>query len=217
MIRFIITVLLAFQASFVVAGPEGALRVIDADTFDVGGVRVRLFGIDAPEIGQPCAADGVEWDCGRWARDQVRDQFEEAWAVCTEQDIDHYDRVVAICHVGGVDIGAEIVNAGWAWAYLQYSDRYDLDEKAAAVSERGLWALEIARAADYRRVQRAGPAAPDPDCAIKGNISENGRIYHMPGSRSYDRTVVNLSRGERWFCTAEEAEIAGWRSTCGSI
>ena len=217
MIRCVFVLLLAFQASFAIAGPEGPLRVIDADTFDVGDVRVRLFGVDAPEIGQPCAADGVEWDCGRWARDQVRDQFEEAWAVCTEQDTDRYGRVVATCHVGGVDIGAEIVSAGWAWAYLQYSDRYALDEKAASVNERGLWALEITRAAAYRRVQRAGPPAPDPDCAIKGNISENGRIYHVPGSRSYDRTSINLSRGERWFCTAADAESAGWRSSYDGI
>ncbi|WP_341368796.1 thermonuclease family protein [Yoonia sp. BS5-3] len=215
MFRLLYALFLICFATVAPAAPEGAVRVIDADTFDIGGTRVRLFGIDAPEIGQPCDADGAVWDCGRWARDQVRDQFENAWAVCTQQDVDRYDRVVAICHVGGVDMGAEIVNAGWAWAYLRYSDRYALDEKAAAVHARGLWSLEVERAAAYRQAQAAGPTAPDPNCTIKGNISDNGHIYHLPGSAVYQRTAINTGRGERWFCTAHEAEAAGWRAARG--
>jgi hypothetical protein len=54
-----------------------------------------------------------------------------------------------------------------------------------------------------------------PDCRIKGNISNNGRIYHVPGSRHYDRTKIDTSRGERWFCSVEEAVRAGWRAPRG--
>lgn len=58
----------------------------------------------------------------------------------------------------------------------------------------------------------APPAqAPPGDCRIKGNVSENGRIYHVPGSRHYELTTIDESRGERWFCTADEARRAGWR------
>lgn len=53
--------------------------------------------------------------------------------------------------------------------------------------------------------------APPDTCLIKGNISENGRIYHLPGSPWYDQTVIDESRGERWFCTEAEAREAGWR------
>lgn len=49
-------------------------------------------------------------------------------------------------------------------------------------------------------------------CQIKGNISDSGRIYHLPGSDSYDRTKIDESKGERWFCTEEEARAAGWRA-----
>lgn len=50
-------------------------------------------------------------------------------------------------------------------------------------------------------------------CDIKGNISYNTgeAIYHLPGDRYYDSTRINTSKGERWFCTQEEAEAAGWR------
>ena len=50
------------------------------------------------------------------------------------------------------------------------------------------------------------------ECLIKGNISENGRIYHVPGSRWYSETGINPSRGERWFCSEAEARAAGWRA-----
>ncbi len=53
-------------ASAAHANPTGTIRVIDADTIDVGGDRVRLFGLDAPEIGQPCVLGGQTIDCGRW-------------------------------------------------------------------------------------------------------------------------------------------------------
>ena len=49
-------------------------------------------------------------------------------------------------------------------------------------------------------------------CNIKGNISQNGdRIYHVPGQKWYSRTRIDISSGERWFCTEEEARAAGWR------
>jgi hypothetical protein len=50
------------------------------------------------------------------------------------------------------------------------------------------------------------------DCAIKGNISRSGeRIYHVPGGRWYNATMINPLRGERWFCNEGEARTAGWR------
>jgi hypothetical protein len=55
------------------------------------------------------------------------------------------------------------------------------------------------------QVQSAG-------CLIKGNISDNGeRIYHLPGQRYYDKTLIHQNKGERWFCTEQEAVRAGWR------
>jgi hypothetical protein len=53
---------------------------------------------------------------------------------------------------------------------------------------------------------------PDPSCAIKGNVNSRGeKIYHVPGQRDYERTDVNPEEGDRWFCTPEEAQAAGFR------
>ena len=49
-------------------------------------------------------------------------------------------------------------------------------------------------------------------CQIKGNINSKGEhIYHVPGGKWYDKTEINTSKGERWFCTEAEASAAGWR------
>lgn len=208
----ILILLSIVMGTFAHAAPNGTLRVIDADTIDVGNTRVRLFGIDAPEMGQPCAQDGRQWDCGAWARDAVSARFEGRYARCRQLDTDQYGRAVAQCVVEGQDMGQAIVRSGLAWAYRRYSDTYDLDEKSAAVAERGLWAVEVQRPSDYRAARTANAPAPDQSCAIKGNISNNGRIYHMPGNENYARTRIDTSRGERWFCSAAEARAAGWRA-----
>lgn len=49
------------------------------------------------------------------------------------------------------------------------------------------------------------------DCLVKGNISSGGKIYHIPGGQFYDKTIIDTSRGEKWFCSETEAQTAGWR------
>lgn len=52
-------------------------------------------------------------------------------------------------------------------------------------------------------------------CRIKGNIGDSGRIYHVPGSPAYERTKIDEAKGERWFCSEQEARDAGWRAPRG--
>jgi len=213
---FRILSLLLCLASPAVADIDGVVRVIDGDTLDVGGHRVRIHGIDAPEIGQPCTSDllGV-YDCGVFVRDEVARRYSGQTATCTVIDIDRYGRNVAKCFVNGQDIGEDIVLDGLAVAYRQYSMDYDLAEKSAQISETGLWSDVMQSPAAYRADQRAPiQAAPVPDgnCIIKGNISGSGQIYHMPHNRDYNNTRINENRGERWFCSEAEAQAAGWRA-----
>ncbi|WP_299730092.1 thermonuclease family protein [uncultured Tateyamaria sp.] len=192
-----------------VAGP---VRVIDADTFDVGATRVRLHAIDAPEQDQMCLTEhGLAFACGAWVSEQVIARFEGRVATCAQTDIDRYQRVVATCRVDGVDMGQEIVANGWAFAYRKYGMDYDLDEKAAYVADRGLHGFRVQSPAQFRATRAKGRIPLDPNCRIKGNISKNGQIFHVPGQEFYERTGINTGKGERWFCSTAEAQAAGWR------
>ncbi len=191
---------------------SGRVAVVDGDTFRVNGTSLRLHGIDAPEQDQPCQdSAGRDWACGAWVTDQVRRAYSGKRVRCEGVTTDRYDRLVAKCYLGGTDIGQRLVQEGLAFAFRRYALDYDLDEKRAAVNGRGLHGTKIQRPSDYRRAASAAPPAPDAACAIKGNISGNGRIYHMPGQEHYSRTRISPQRGERWFCTEAEARAAGWR------
>ena len=135
-------------------------------------------------------------------------------ATCRRIEIDKYGRVVATCKVNGEDIGRALVSDGLAFAYRKYSMAYDLDEKGAAVNDRGLHASRVQSPAQYRKTRAKGCIPPDRNCAIKGNISSSGtRIFHEVGQKFYKRTGINTRKGERWFCSADEAVKAGWRKS----
>lgn len=220
MLRWIVPALLALPAW---GEPiMGEVRVVDGDTLDVGGTRVRLHGIDAAERDQTCDLEGAVWRCGTWVTGRVRDLFEGRPAVCEPVDVDRYGRVVARCSVealagakeagAAVDVAAEIVGRGLAVAHLRYSDEYAALEAEARGKGVGVFAGTMVAPSVHRR-GGSGRAPPDPACSIKGNVSENGRIFHLPGGAFYDRTAVDKAAGERWFCTPGEALAAGWRAS----
>jgi endonuclease YncB( thermonuclease family) len=192
---------------------SGTVRVIDADTIDVGQTRVRLHAIDAPELDQTCMTEhGLPFACGEWVNEQVAARFDGTQATCRRTDTDRYGRTVAICEVTGVDMGQEIVSRGWAFAYRRYGMDYDLDEKSAYIADRGLHGFRVQSPAQFRQTRAKGRIPPDPNCRIKGNISKNGHIFHVPGQEFYERTGINTAKGERWFCTPAQARAAGWRA-----
>lgn len=200
-------------ATSAVADVDGVVRVIDGDTFEVGGQRVRLHGIDAPEQNQICEDEnGAPWACGEFVTAEVRRRYEGRSVTCQQIDIDRYGRIVGKCFAGGQDIGEDIVLDGWATAYRQYSMDYDLAEKSAQVRGDGIWAGGLQAPAAFRAQRQPSPTTPaQGSCIIKGNISGSGRIYHMPHNRDYGRTRINEAQGERWFCTEADARAAGWR------
>ncbi len=194
---------------------SGSIDISDGDTFDIGMVRIRLHGIDAPEVGQSCETPaGETWPCGARAAERLADLTRGRDVSCKGQSRDAYGRVIAICVVDGIDIGEILVREGLAWAYLEYSADY-IDQEARARSDgQGIWQAETQAAWDFRadKWQRAAAVAPRENCPIKGNISSKGdRIYHTPWSKYYSRTRINTEAGEMWFCDENEAREAGWR------
>lgn len=212
MLRFILLFTIVLGVSAQAQTVTGVIRVVDADTFWVDDVNIRLHGIDAPEGKQTCTLkDGSPWACGSWATDQARGLYEGKTATCAGINTDRYGRMVARCRVEGRDVGADLVYAGIARAFPKYSLEYVDIEKQALFSERGTWRATMQSPADFRAESRRAPPAPDASCPIKGNISSGGKIYHMPGQDDYLVTKINKSNGERWFCSEAEAVNAGWR------
>jgi endonuclease YncB( thermonuclease family) len=191
----------------------GQGRVVDGDTLDVGQTRVRLEGIDAPEMVQTCqTAVGEVWSCGTAAAALLRSLAQQKDLACDRTGIDKYGRALATCFEGETNINEAMVRAGLAWAFVKYSTEYVTVEADARARKVGVWQGTAEAPWDFRHGEwkTAETAAPK-GCAIKGNISSHGHIYHMPWSPWYDRVSIDESRGERWFCSEAEARAAGWR------
>lgn len=216
---------------------SGVPKIRDADQVQIGAARVRLGGIDAPSTDQLCLNTKSErWACGVAARDElVKFAGGRSWT-CQTRATDRRGRTVARCKVDGQDIQKWLVSNGWALANVRISKDYEADEKAAREAKAGMWQGAFIAPWDWRvrnkktavlgavkppenarailLASASGPVAPSPDCTIKGNVNTSGEcIYHRPTSRWYAKIKMNITRGERWFCSVDEAEAAGCRET----
>jgi len=223
------TSLLAIVATVGFASPcnaqtvSGAATVVDGDSLTLDGKRVRLFGIDAPELAQFCTKQDITWNCGEQARDNLAELVRGQTVFCQGRDVDRHARLVAVCSAGGLELNETMVEYGWATAYREFSDAYVPAEISAKAKGLGIWSSQFQNPADYRlsllpatSVAVAGAVPPPPrrstinsptNCVIKGNRNRRGQwIYHLPGMPYYERT-----RAEEMFCTEAEAQAAGYR------
>lgn len=144
-IRLSILVLLGLTAWWAATKDDivGRAHVHDGDTITVAGERIRIFGIDAPELSQTCLdRERATYACGRLAQREL-ERLTRRVVSCDAVETDRHGREVAICYVGETDLGAAMVRSGWARAYLRYSLRYASAESAARDDRRGLWAGEF--------------------------------------------------------------------------
>ena len=196
------------------------VAVDDGDTIRVvrgrETVRIRLFGVDAPEADQPY---------GHEAREQaVRLLLNETVEV-SMRDVDSYGRLVATLRVQGRDVAEQLVQAGSAWQYTQYSQdpRLAALERGARNARRGLWARTSPIPPwQFRELERAREAAAGPDReagaaggarpaagVLHGNV--NSRVFHAPGCENYECPNCTAR-----FASSAAAMAAGYRphATC---
>jgi endonuclease YncB( thermonuclease family) len=129
-------VAMSIRPAQVHASLSGRPTIVDGDTLDFGNTRVRIVGIDAPELGQTCHdVTGVEWHCGRDARAALR-VFAGTEVRCAGDRLDRYGRVLATCSGSGGDLGAEMVRSGMAVANGRYFD----EQAEAQARNTGIWA-----------------------------------------------------------------------------
>ncbi|MFZ1682210.1 MAG: thermonuclease family protein [Rhizobiaceae bacterium] len=129
----------------------GAVTLADGDSLVLAGERVRLRGLDAPEFGQSCRRDGQDYACGRSARAELARLIGKSAVTCTGWERDKYNRLLARCTAGGIDLNRALVKNGWAVSYGDYA----AEEADARAARRGLWAGEFDRPSAWRAVHGA--------------------------------------------------------------
>lgn len=141
------------QANEPIAGKPS---VIDGDTIEIHGQRIRLFGIDAPESDQQCFRGDQPWPCGRRAAQELQTFIGNSIITCTEKDRDRYGRIVAVCRLGtqGTDLSGYMTTQGYALAYRRYSTAYVGGEDFARRKGSGIWMGTFQTPWDYRASKR---------------------------------------------------------------
>jgi endonuclease YncB( thermonuclease family) len=128
---------------------NGRIVVNDGDTVTLAGERMRLRGIDAPELSQTCSRDGSRYACGRQAREALAALTGGRTVNCSGWKRDRYGRLLVTCRTDqGTELNRRMVEQGWAIAYGGYDDA----ERLARDGKQGLWAGSFDRPADWRVV-----------------------------------------------------------------
>lgn len=122
----------------------GRAKVVDGDSLEIAGTRIRLWGIDAPEYGQTCERAGKSWKCGAAAIRALRARVAGRRVVCEPLEIDKYGRAVSRCTVDGKSLNEWLVREGWALDYRRYSHGAFADaQDSARAARRGIWSGEF--------------------------------------------------------------------------
>lgn len=201
---------------------------------------VRLIGVNTPETVDPrkdveCFGE----EASQFLRSLLEGKAVRLEPDISQSDRDKYDRLLRYIYLDGEDVSLTIIQNGYGYEYTynvpyQKQARYRAAQTEAENGKRGLWADGVCtksepvatkpqtpenEPANTSKPQNTAPVVTAPatstqHCKIKGNISSSGeKIYHMPGQQFYDKTVIDTSKGERWFCTEQEAVNAGWRKS----
>lgn len=221
--RWIAICIALMGAAFAWGGANGktingvVTEVHDGDTFLLKSadriVRIRLFGADAQELGQTCTApDRQPWHCDLWAKEQLKSLILAKTLSCRTKGKSH-DRTLAICLTNnGVDVAEKMIEIGAAADDTKYTEMYIDAEKRALIGGRGIWSGgQVQPWVQRKRLKPPEQQPPNILCPIKGNVSANGNIYHIPGQRDYAGVQISENRGEQWFCSEADARAAGWR------
>lgn len=140
----------------VLEGPLNRSKSFDGDTFRLVGSdqKIRLWGIDAPETKQTCTRQGEAWACGQASARALSELVGVRSIHCEVKTRDtRYNRLVAVCWVGEIEINEWMVQSGWALAYQSYTKHYLSQERIARDQHLGVWAGSIQNPWDFRRAR----------------------------------------------------------------
>lgn len=216
--RFLIAVLMLVASTPFALGQEvirGTAAVVDGDTLEIGERQVRLLGIDAAEGAQelPIASGGTDF-LGRGAAMMLRALITENTIRCELSDYrDVRGLPLARCFNGSVDLGAEMIASGMAWAVPDDPSPYREAAARAKAERKGFW-RDTSEAPWLFRARRAKEVAAreGSPCTVKGVVDGTRKTLITPWSPWYRDVDVVEARGDRWFCSEAEAVAEGWRA-----
>ena len=152
MFKYILIIFLFFSQKIYAENIIGHAKVIDGDTIHIDNKKIRLEGIDAPEIKQKCKKNflsisfliGInfqkEYSCGTVAKAKLLKKIGNSKVSCISSSKDKYKRFLATCFKEKTNINKWLVRSGYAIAYKRYSKRYISEEDYAKKNKLGLWA-----------------------------------------------------------------------------
>tara|TARA_B110000014_G_C19764067_1_gene397794 strand:+ start:38 stop:583 length:546 start_codon:yes stop_codon:yes gene_type:complete len=148
---------------------EGIAEVIDGDTLKIIGKKIRLFGIDAPEVKQRCKKYSISYLCGEESKNILSVLVKDKIITCFYKNKDMYGRILGICRNKNIklfdeklfkagdistilkEINATMVLLGYAVSYKKYSKRYNVAEEIAKDGQIGLWIGEFEMPWEWRK------------------------------------------------------------------
>lgn len=148
---------------------EGRAAISDGDSIRIHGQRIRIVGIDAPELGQYCEKDGRQFACGQQSAEHLRSLVGNRPVKCTWIEKDRYNRILGYCFAGETDLNRTMVMDGWAISY----NSYPREEREARKHKRGLWQWKFQRPHEWRR------AHPRQDIPLPERTSPYGNKWQQ--------------------------------------
>lgn len=174
---------------------SGIVSVVDGDTIEMHGERIRLGGFDAPESGARCGRANVY----SLAANALADRIASRTVACTVTGRDAYGRTTANCSVDGVDLGDHMVGAGWARDWPRYSNgRYAAAEAQARAARVGIWGMDCPANLwgnrDYSAVAAPSPPAPPARLSERAFVTAHS-LNVRQGAGGEHAIIGRLARG----------------------
>ena len=146
----LVTIIVVLMLTGTVALADN-FKVVDGDTIVLNGEKIRISGIDTPELKQTCLQDDQEVACGMFAKMLLIKKIGNHSPECISEGKDAYKRILAECFVNGESLSKFLVRSGYAFAYRKYSTKFIQDEEFAKANKLGMWAMTFQYPWDFRK------------------------------------------------------------------
>ncbi len=142
----------------------GVPKIIDGDTVHINSKKIRLKGIDAPEMKQQCKKTFLKihllinlefkknYSCGVSSKTKLVKKIKNSKINCISTTRDRYKRYLATCYKNKINLNKWMVRNGYAVAYKRYSEDYVRDENYAKENKLGMWKGSFTRPEKWRKL-----------------------------------------------------------------